>query len=451
MDSNQEPKPALKTSRRTFLKAGAALVAAAGTSAVFSPNIVLGADSTNSKILSKAHVTGASIKKIGYQDGWLGTSKLVAPVQRTMEKDHGFNRAIRGLLGEDAESQVMNFIGKHPLGSAFEFMSMYLGVPEAVDGEPSPEKLALPDIEKLTQHIKDVCYYAGADEVGVGKLFPWMMYSEQAPVPTGTDWEQYKVELATKPGTPVHSEKYQYCIGVLVDQGLETLLGTTGYDGISGSMSMMAYSRSAFVADILARYIRNLGYNARSNHNGNYAMPLPPALISCGLGEMSRTGDCIIHPRLGFRHKAAVVVTDLPLIPDGPIDFGLREFCSNCRKCAENCPGEAIGSDKDQIAFKDQYMRWAADSDKCTIFRTTNREGSSCGRCLKVCPWNNKEESWVHSAGVYAASKAGFAGSLLRDIDDMFGYGTEIVEKNRWWLEWPEYYTDWTKAPWLRG
>ncbi|RJE46570.1 MULTISPECIES: reductive dehalogenase [unclassified Dehalobacter] len=451
MDTNRETQSTMRTSRRTFLKAGVFTAAAGTATFITTGRVARAAGIDNEGILTKAHVTGASVKKLGYQEGWLGTSKIVAPVQRTREQDQGFNKAIRGLLGSDAEHQVINFIGKHPLGNAFENMSMFLGVPEAVNGKPSQDKLPLPNIERLTQHIKDVCYYAGADEVGVGKLFPWMMYSEQAPVPTGTDWAQYKIELETKPGTPVQSEKYQYCIGILVDQGLDTLLGTTGYDGISGTMSMMAYSRSGFVADILAKYIRNLGYNARSNHNGNYAMPLLPALISCGLGEMSRTGDCVLHPRLGFRHKAAVVVTDLPLVPDGPIDFGLRDFCSTCQKCAQNCPAQAIGTDRDQTAFKGQYMRWAADSDKCTQFRTTNREGSSCGRCMKVCPWNNKETSWIHDVGVFAASNFGFAGNILRDIDDMFGYGTEVVEKNRWWLEWPEYCQDWTKAPWLKG
>jgi ferredoxin len=93
----------------------------------------------------------------------------------------------------------------------------------------------------------------------------------------------------------------------------------------------------------LASYIRQLGWSARAHHATNYQIILPPVLVACGLGEMARVGKSCINPELGFRFPGAVVTTDLPLVPDGPIDFGLQDFCSKCKKCVRSCPSGAIG------------------------------------------------------------------------------------------------------------
>lgn len=87
-----------------------------------------------------------------------------------------------------------------------------------------------------------------------------------------------------------------------------------------------------------------------------------------------------------------------------------------------------------------EYLRWNSDHKKCTEFRTGNDEGVNCGRCIKVCPWNSKESSWFHEAGIWIGSKGEASSKLLKTIDDMFGYGTEQVENYKWWLEWPELY-----------
>ncbi len=286
----------------------------------------------------------------------------------------------------------------------------------------------------MSQHIKDAAYFLRADEVGIGKMPPYAYYSHKVTVA--------RPVLATKPVeeclAPI-TERLPYVIVVMVDQNLQTMLASTGYDGISGSMSMKSYHATGNIAIILAKYIRSLGYNARAHHAFNYAAAMPPLVIAAGLGELSRTGDCTINPRLGFRHKVAAVTTDLPLAPDQPIDFGLQDFCRVCKKCADNCPNKAITFDQDPVEHNG-YLRWKSDMRLCTEFRTTNEEGSSCGRCMKVCPWNSKEDSWFHQAGTWIGSKNEASAKFLKSIDDMFGYGTEQIEKYKWWLEWPENY-----------
>ncbi|MEW6032258.1 MAG: reductive dehalogenase [Bacillota bacterium] len=424
----QKDREKFLTTRRQFLKLGTAMGGAAGLFALMNKKHT--AEAVTPKVL------GSRVRQLGYEEGWLGTSRIVGPIQRTSEADHGFYLAARGFFGEDAKTQVTRFIPKHPLGGAISSMRTFIATEAAVTGNPAQRKLSIPDPKRMTEHIKKTAKFLKADEVGVGILPSYALYTHRAPpLPKVL----YEGSASLEDLTPVVNN-HPYVICILVDQNLETMLGSTGYDGISGSQSMMSYLTSGLIACTLAAYIRNLGYSARAHHCANYELALPPALISAGLGEMSRTGESVLHPRLGFRHKAAAVTTDLPLEPDGPIDFGLREFCAKCRKCAEHCPSGAISFEEEQTVYKG-YMKWVNSIEKCTQFRVGNRDGSSCGRCMKVCPWNNKEDSWFHSAGAYLAStRSGLAATLLKEIDDMFGYGTEVVEQYRWWLEWPELY-----------
>jgi reductive dehalogenase len=146
---------------------------------------------------------------------------------------------------------------------------------------------------------------------------------------------------------------------------------------------------------------------------------------------MSRIGDIIVNPFLGPRFKAAVVTTDLPLQADKPIDFGLQDFCRKCKKCARECPSQAI-SDGDTV-IHNHYEKWPLDVKKCTSFRVGNQKGSSCGTCLTVCPWN-KPYTPFHRAVGWAMRKIPLARNLAILGDDLFGYG-KPDQRKKWWLD----------------
>lgn len=429
-------------SRRKFLKAGVATAAAMGVigafkgaPAVHAAEAVATASGVSNGGKSKLHPVpdygGASVSFVEHNDQWLGTSKIVGTVKNYTEADTGFNQAARGKMSSEAARQRGLFVGKHPISNAENFMVQTLAPENIVDGKPAPKDFPIPDPEQMAGHIKDLAYFLRADEVGIGRMPEYAYYSHK--VVDKVALAKDDLENATKPFT----ERMPYVIVVMVDQHLETMMASTGYDGISAGQSFRSYHATAVIAVIIAKYIRNLGYHARAHHAGNYGAVMAPCMIAAGLGELSRTGDTVVHPRLGYRLKVAAVTTDLPLVPDKPIDFGLQDFCRVCMKCADNCPSGAITSDTDP-AEHNGYLRWASDMRKCTEFRVTNSEGSSCGRCMKVCPWNSKEESWFHRAGIWMGSKGKGPSKLLKSIDDMFGYGDEQIEKYKWWLEWPE-------------
>ena len=85
--------------------------------------------------------------------------------------------------------------------------------------------------------------------------------------------------------------------------------------------------------------------------------------VRAGLGELSRIGELALNPFVGPRFKSVVLTTDLPLVPDKPIDFGLQYFCSRCLKCARECPVSAIPFGG-KVVFNG-YEIWKPDVERC--------------------------------------------------------------------------------------
>jgi reductive dehalogenase len=206
---------------------------------------------------------------------------------------------------------------------------------------------------------------------------------------------------------------------------------STGYDWISGCQSFRSYSTSGFIACMIANYIRRLGYPARAHHQPGYQVVVPPLVLLAGLGEMCRMGNSVLNPFLGVRFKASVVTTDLPLMPDKPIDFGLQEFCRVCKKCAIECPSKAIPMG-DKVMYNG-HETWKLDVERCTKFRVINQVGVQCGRCIKVCPWN-KPNGWTHDVVRYMVRNTPFLDSFIVKMDDVWGYGKQNIRK-KWWFD----------------
>jgi len=340
------------------------------------------------------------------------TTILDDKVRRVDERESGFNKAARGDYGEVLKAERTRFVQKHPLSAALMQMQVYLR--EIVDGVVAKQKAPIPENPAVTsRHIKELAYFLRADAVGICRLPQYAVYTHGFPN-----------------GEPIDLT-HQYAIGILIDQDWRTSSGTTGHDWISNSMSFMAYSASGFIACILADYIRRLGYPARAHHARNYQVVVPPILLWAGLGEMCRIGDCVLHPFLGPRFKAAVVTTDLPLLTDKPIDFGLQDFCSKCKKCARECPSGAL-SFGEKVMYNG-YEHWPTDIEKCTSMRVGNPRGSGCGTCIKVCP-ANKPYTLFHRAVGWAVRHSSLARSVAVRADDLLGYGKPKPEK-KWWFD----------------
>lgn len=339
-------------------------------------------------------------------------------VKRISERQSGFCKAAAGDYGERLQKEFRRFVPKYPISGAIAWMRDNMR--PFRDGKMAGQTAPIPDDPAvLSRNIKETAYFLRADAVGICRLPEYAVYSH------GFSFKD--MDAGEKSTALTHKN----AIAILVDQDERTNQAFNGSDWISNSMSMMSYATSGFIAITLAEYIRRLGYPAKAHYAPYYDVVVPPILLLAGLGELSRMGDTVLHPFLGPRFKAAVVTTDMPLDPDKPIDFGLQDFCSTCKKCARECPSGAI-SDGEKVRFNG-YEKWPLDKKKCTTMRVGNQHGSGCGTCVKVCPWSkpytpfHRAVNWV-MRNVPPARRFGIWG------DDLMGYGKPDHSK-KWWFD----------------
>ncbi len=201
---------------------------------------------------------------------------------------------------------------------------------------------------------------------------------------------------------------------------------------LSNVSTMDGYSKMAITAGSLAQFIRALGYNAIPCGN-NTGISVPMA-VEAGLGEGARNG-ILVTPKYGPRIRLAKVITDMPLVTDKPIKFGVEEFCKVCKKCAKLCPTQAISYNEKTmepttVSTNPNVLKWSVNAEKCYVGWTAN--GSGCGNCIRVCPFN-KPESWLHEATrILIGAKTGSLDSLLVKLDDASGYGAPEPKFGFW-------------------
>ncbi|MDH4073709.1 MAG: Fe-S protein, partial [Gammaproteobacteria bacterium] len=342
-----------------------------------------------------------------------------AEVPRVPKRASFFDRAVHGDLGEKTQRERARFSFKHPLAAAMvkQIKAMVPDQDGPVSGTVSAD---CNDAAENSRAIKSLSYLLGAELTGICEIPRYAWYSH------------------VDKGKPVECH-HKYAIVMLIDQEYDTMEGASGDDFISGAQSMRAYMRGAVVAGIMGEHLRSLGFSSRSQTNADSEVLHLPLVLLAGLGELSRIGELVLNPFVGPRFKSVVLTTDLPLVPDKPIDFGLQAFCSNCWKCARECPCDAI-SWGDKVMFNG-YEMWKLDAERCARYRLTNQRGLACGRCMKTCPLN-KVVTWDGPLATQVASWLGINARWMKPLlvpiavklDDWLGHGVRNPAK-KWWLD----------------
>jgi reductive dehalogenase len=344
------------------------------------------------------------------------TTPIVGDIKRLDARNQGFAQAATGRLGAATQREFNRFGKKSPLmaGLAFDFGVNFAPLR---DGPVFPAQAPVPSDPAITSaHIKELGYFLKAQAVGICELPSWALYS--------TDPK----------GQPITLD-HKYAIVLLSEWDYETMAGSTGHDWISNCESYLTYNASAHMACSMAAYIRRLGFPAKAHFQSGpipaYDMVVTPLVVLAGLGELSRAGWAL-NPHLGGRFKAAIVTTDLPLVPDRPIDIGLQAFCRTCKRCAESCPSKAISTADDKVEHNG-YMSWPLDMARCTKYRVCNQNGAGCGMCVKSCPWN-KSPGWTHDVIRWTIRTMPVFDPLIVKLDKLLGYGRQ-ERKWKWWFD----------------
>ena len=349
------------------------------------------------------------------------TNLITDEVQRIDLRDNAYGLAARGEYG----SVVQKAVGKkqpekYPLSAAqkdvIDHIALFESHPVAREKAPIPQE---PDI--LTRHIKAVGYFLKADVMGTCKVPPSAYYSHD------------------KQGNPIDA-RYENAVVIVMGKEINAMRASNGRDWLGDPISFQAYQHLGMVTETIASYICRLGWDASPQYGpsfvNKYSVLLPPLLIAAGIGEGSRAG-VVLKPFLGLGYKAAAVLTDMPIIPDKPIDFGLQDFCQNCNICAENCPSKAIPTG-DKVMYNG-YETWKLNTQRCASFNFTNKNGTMCNRCVKSCPWTNPT-TWPHNLvrkmvmSSHVAQKIAIKGAYL--LNSGKGHPDQ-----KWWFD-MEYVDD---------
>ncbi len=331
-------------------------------------------------------------------------------VPRVPKRTDMFSRALFGDMGKKLQDSAK---GGHYVRKSATSMAQRRALGAFVllqDGESAPEPTPM-DPAHASELIKATSYFLGVDAVGISRCPSWSWYSHDA---NGNEI------------TPPHDQ----AISMIVDQGFDTMEGSSGDDWISVALSMRAYLRFSLLGGVVAKQLRNLGYEAKAHTVIDGEVLQPPLLLLSGLGEVSRIGEVILNPYLGPRLKSGAVTTNLQMQHDKPIDFGLQSFCESCKKCARECPSGAITAGP-KLMFNG-YEIWKSDSQKCATYRITTPGGAMCGRCMKTCPWNLEG---VLGDAVFRWTAMNLPGTApaLAKLDDMLGRGSLNPVKKWWW------------------
>ncbi len=260
---------------------------------------------------------------------------------------------------------------------------------------------------ELRKYIKKWLKQTGAVSVGITKLKDYHLYSIKG------RGDEYGNEI---------KNNHPFAIAFTVEMDKAMLDRAPEAETIMESSQQ--YLRAGNMAVQLAMFIRNLGYDALPHFDGNYQVICPVVAHDAGLGELGRMG-LLMTPELGPRVRVGVVTTNIPLITDEyKYEPSVIDFCTLCKKCADNCPSRAISFEPMQEI--EGVVRWKINHEAC--FTYWNITGTDCGKCIQVCPYahpNNLMHNVVRKA---IKNSYLFAQTALK-MDDLF-YGRKPDNKH---------------------
>jgi epoxyqueuosine reductase QueG len=142
----------------------------------------------------------------------------------------------------------------------------------------------------------------------------------------------------------------------------------------------------------------------------------------------------LITEKFGPRVRLSKIFTNLPLVSDKPVEFGVTEFCRVCKRCAEECPGGCISfgeptTEGPTISNNSGICKWYINPEKCLDFWARNN--GSCGNCVRVCSYN-KLPGKLHDMARFLTRHVSWLNPALVGMDKLVGYGSRVKTEDVW-------------------
>ena len=349
-----------------------------------------------------------------YDPEWSERAEAVYGIYQVRDKA-GYTQEYYALC--DASWYVEDFFARGCQGSNHRGLYAWDRLEPESARMPPDLKIDVSDPAEVSRKVKKAARFFGASLVGVCELDRRWLYSH---VSNDVTREKLPLEI---PG------EYRYVIAMAIE--MDYAFMQTAPTGGAAAAVGLGYSKMAFLAGLLAQFIRNLGYKAIPCGNDT-ALSIPIA-IEAGLGELGRNG-LLITERFGPRVRLCKVFTDLPLVPDAPRFFGVEEFCRTCMKCATDCPSRAISfgertTEPVNISTNPGVLKWPIDAERCFKYWISNR--LDCATCIRVCPFN-QPAGWHHDLVRGLIKNVPLLNPLFVWFDDVLGYGRQLDPATIW-------------------
>jgi len=289
------------------------------------------------------------------------------------------------------------------------------------------------DPQTVTRDIKNVARYVGADLVGICKLDRRWVYSHtyDGEGPSGGPGDAPPVIGEHKRQEIPETCQYAVVMGFGEDYHMMKHFPSW----IAHSATSMGYSMMAITNMYLSAFIRSLGFQAIDCSTNDVALTIPMAM-QAGLGELGRNG-LLISREFGPRLRISKVITDLPLVADTPLEFGVTEMCEACKRCADTCPSEAIMHEKRtreplNASNAGGALKWPVNAENCRAY--WGRMNRPCTNCISSCPYN-KPYTLFHRTVRWFTDSVRWADPLYVMMDKLLGYG-KPKNPEKFWEEW---------------
>ena len=191
-----------------------------------------------------------------------------------------------------------HFVNSPPADAANDTVPHLQSAPE---GRIYPVKEEVTDPANMSQNIKELAQWLGADLVGIGRIG-----SSQDPTAEPAAPEDGTEEDSEGPVSSGRSFPFAIVCTIAAEYDHREAKGLGG---------QQAVQKGAVVNLYLRAYIRELGY--RASFGGPDSMALAEAT---GLGRLHESGRFAGRGSSPYTYVAEVITTDLPLAPDATID-----------------------------------------------------------------------------------------------------------------------------------
>ena len=173
--------------------------------------------------------------------------------------------------------------------------------PISYDTPVAPTQVTIDDTAAMSNEIKRVAKFFGADLCGVTDMDERWLYASR---------------IDTRDLSEAPNELPAGMTSVIVlGHEMDAELVATYPSALAGAATGREYSHEASVVMQLAAYIRNLGYEAVASMNDT-GLVIPYA-VKAGLGEYARN-QLVITPEFGPRLRFSKIFTNMPLSHDTP-------------------------------------------------------------------------------------------------------------------------------------